>query len=407
MQTLHEVATLARGTASLWWARLPAIGLWLCLGFVGRELAIMASVRFGPNLLGSTLAFVAAMVVWVVCLVMMLHEATRGRQAYRFDEATGRVAPADPSEGGRSPQDVLTHAVVPFLAAWAAWGFTEDHVQRVFNANIIHYGIDATNYSITFAAWPTYLAIAVVAWVVQAVLEITMRGRGGIALGLVRVFVRGMVILTAFLGLDSLITRSVDWARGRAFWAWGRDTWEAFKGLLPDWKLWWDTTIPEAVQQLVDALWGYLIPGLWLVVALPLVWLALTATVVGWDDLHRALPAGRLLGRVTSTAARVRRLRPVRSLEAAPARSPIRLLVLWLQNQVEDLVPVLQAFRLILRSGWPFIAAYLLLGAVVQAISTVVIEGLLHMVGPQDFASTMRYLQLLELAGEFLMWTIA
>lgn len=248
MQTLRELAALIRGAGALWWDKLPLMGFWLCLGFAGREVGILVSVRFGPNLVASTLAHVTAMVIWVVCLVLMLHAATRDKQSYLYHEDSEQVTIVDPAGRGRTRQEVLTHAVAPFLAVWSAWGFTEEHVQRVFDANLIAYGIDVSNYSITFAAWPTYLAIALVAWILQAVIEITARGRGGVVMGAVRVFVRGTAILTAFMALDRVLRGLLEWASGRQFWAWGRGAWEGFKDLLPDWTLWWNQ-VPAAARR--------------------------------------------------------------------------------------------------------------------------------------------------------------
>lgn len=407
MQTLRELVALVRESAVLWWSKLPLLGFWLCLGFAGREASIYVSVLFGPNRLGATLSFVAGMVIWVVCLVLMLHAVTRTQQSYFYDTATEQVAEVQTAGTGRTRADVLTQAVVPFLAVWSAWGFTEDHVQRVFNANMIHYGIDATNYSITFAAWQTYLVIAAVAWALQAVVEIVGRRRGGVLLAIARIFLRGTAILTAFLGLDSVIRGVVEWAATRQFWAWGRNAWEGFKDFLPDWTLWWNQTVPEFVQYLVDTAWQFVIPGLWLAVLLPIVWLALTATVVGWESLQEVLIPGRVASRMASGTARVRELRPVQHLETAAATGPLHLLKLWLRNQADDVLPAIHAFRLIVRSGWPFVAAYLMLGAAVQAIGTVVGDVALLLIGPQAFAPTMRYLPLVDLAADFLMWTAA
>ncbi|MDO5494464.1 MAG: hypothetical protein Q4G64_01960 [bacterium] len=407
MQTVRELVTLARETLALWWVTLPALGFWLCLGFAGREAGILVSVWFGPNRIGATLAFVAAMVIWVVCLVLMLHSVTRDRQSYIYDDSARRVARVDPAGRQQSRHHVLTHAVVPFLAVWEVWGFAEDHIQRVFDANLIYYGVDAESYSITFAAWQTYLVIAGIAWGLQGLIEMTARGRGGVVLGMVRVFVRGTAILTAFLGLDSLSTSFLSWARGRQVWAWGREVWDSFLGILPDWELWWEQTIPEFVRSLGAGIWQYLVPGLWVAVLLPLVWLALTATVVGWSDLGDVITPDGLSPRLAARARRAREAAAVQRIERASSAGPLGLIRLWLRNQVDDLMPAVQAFGLVIRSGVPFVVAYLLLGAAVQAIGPAVTDLLFSLVGPHDFAETMRYVSLIDLAGDLLMWTLA
>lgn len=406
MRTSRELLLLVAETGQFWVRRLPVLGFWLCIGWAGRELAIQASVLLGTNRIPATLAFVAAMVIWVVCLVMMLYAATGDRPSYHYARQAHLLSVADAGQE-RSVRLVLVEAVVPFLAVYSAWGLTEDHIQRVFDANLIHYGIDALSFSITYAAWQLYLGFAVAAWVIQGLLEIGFGGRGGVPVALLRIGVRGVAILTAFMGLDALAQRGLEWAYGRQFWAWGRGAWEGFLGLWPDWRLWWDQTIPEALRSAANALWNYVVPGFWEAILIPLVWLALTATVVGWQDFGRGVAPGRLATSLTTGATSVQHSRYGRWFAAATKSGPMLLVDRWVRGQLADLLPAVQAFRLILRSGWAFVAAYLLVGAVLRELPGKIVDGLFYLIGPNDFATTMRYSSLLELVGTFFGWTLA
>lgn len=71
------------------------------------------------------------------------------------------------------------------------------------------------------------------------------------------------------------------------------DAWEAFLSWLPDWHIWFDVTIPDAVREASVLLWSTFIPGLVDSIVLPLFWLALTATVFGWHDFSAGVAASR------------------------------------------------------------------------------------------------------------------
>lgn len=406
MQTFRELIGLTRLTLALWWAKLPVLGFWLCLGWAGRELAIHASVRFSTNAIPATLAYSAALVWWVVAIVLMLHSVAGDRDGYRYAQDLALVS-VDPNAPQRTRRDVVVDAVVPFMLVYAAWGLAEEHVNRVFQANMAYHGADALGFSITYTAWATYLGIAVVGWLALGLLEIVARKRTGLLIAIMRIALRGTVIVTGFMGFGSLLARIHSWAMNRQFWGWGRNLWEGLLGMLPDWQLWWDQSVPEAVRKVAGFVTDDVWPGLWESVAMPLVWLALTATVIGWSDFRRGVAAGRLASALSSGAERVRGSRLGRGVAAASGQGPLQLVRGWLVGQFEDLLPAAQALRMIVRSGIGFVAAYLLLGALVRLLPELLADRALWLVGPREWAATMVYLPLLSLLGEFLGWTLA
>lgn len=405
MDTFREFRSLIAAAARLGVERLPGIATTLFLGWVGRELFILLSVLLSTRHVLSALAFTTAMVVWVIGLVLALRAAQTGRSSYVVAEGSAAVD-VHASTHTISRRRVLVEAVVPFLVVYSAWGLTEEHIQRVFTANIVHYGTEAQQYSITFAQWPLYLTIAGVAWALQAVVELTLRDRGGLPVGIGRALLRGTFILTAFLGLDSVLTHVISWIRTREVWTWGVTAWEGFLDLLPDWELWWQQTIPELVRDLGAGLWDFVVPGVWTMVLLPIVWLALTATIVGWHDVGDALAPGRITGRLARNRERFRTTRAGRAIDAATGRSPLRVLGSWVASQVDDIVPVLQALRLLMRSGVPLLAAFLLLGALARSIAPLLESGLFYVLGPQSFADTMRAAPAIGLVSELASWLV-
>lgn len=405
MDTIREIGALVADTARLLAARFPQIAAPLLFGWAARELLILLSVLVSANLIAATMAFVAAMVIWVIALVLALRAALTGRSAYVVSRSTEQLDVRDATHD-IPIQRVLVEAVVPFLVVYSAWGLTEEHIQRVFDANVAQYGMASDRFSITFAQWPLYLTIAVIAWITQAVLELTVRDRGGLPVGIGRAFIRGTVILTAFMGLDSILAGLEGWARSRQAWAWVRIGWQNLLDWLPDWQLWWQQTIPEFLRSVVSGLWDFLVPGIWTMVLLPLVWLALTATVVGWQDIGEALTPGRITSRLARDRDRFLSTRAGRAVEAAAGQGPVRMLGSWVASQLDDLLPVVQALRLVLRSGVPFLAAYLLLGAAARTIAPMLTHGLLWVAGPQSIAGSLAVLPAVQLVSEVASWLV-
>lgn len=403
MNFVVEIAALMQGAGRLWLRKLPELGTWFCLAWAGREAGLMAAVLFGANLVPAMICFVASMLVWVICLVMMLHSLTGGLISFRQAAADPSVPPIRPM----SRREVLLEAVIPFLAVYAVWGLTEDQVQRAFGANMAFYNMDTASFSITFAAWQLYLAIAVGVWVAQGVAGLWLRGRGGLPAALLMTALRGTAILTAFIGLDTAATRAYNWLLGRQVWEWGRQLWQGFLDALPNWRLPMDLTLPEAISKAASGFWGYVVPGFFEAVLIPLIWLALTAMLVGWRDFTHGVANGRLASALTTQAQRVRNTKLGGGLSRATASSPLGLIRYGVQQQLEDLLPAVQALRLLLRSGLGFLGAYLVVGAAARGLEGWLYSAVMWSMGPINYAVTLGYLWLVELFAMFFAWTLA
>lgn len=397
MQTLDELAHLVRGTVALWRRHLPALLTWVALGWGVRELSFHAGVLFGANRVAALACFAFGMVFWVTCIIGMLFTVTRHPKA--FDEVQRRTG-APPIESRRW-RDVMIEAVVPFLALYAVWGLTDDQVQRAFTANLTWWGIDAANFSISFAHWQLYIVITIVAWALQAALGLAVRGRKkGIFVSIVLTFLRGVAILTAFLGLDTVWARTLGWLQDRQVWGWGSDAWSGFVAALPRWELPMGITLPEVVNQLGHLAWTGLVPGLLAGVLLPLLWLALTALTVGWRDFTSGVPGGRFTGILDGATGRAQRLGEHKG------RTPMAVAGRVAAGQLEPLLPVVEAFRLVVRAGLPLLGAYLVLAAVGRGLSVWLDDAIIWLIGPNSTAITIRYASLTELVAEMVAWPL-
>lgn len=130
--------------------------------------------------------------------------------------------------------------------------------------------------------------------------------------------------------------------------------------------------------------------------------------VVCWHDFTRGVARGRLASALTGHRERLARTRVGSSLGQAGSTSPIGLVKAWLHNQLDDLLPVVQALRLILRSGLPFIGAYLLLSGVARAVEPWLVNALTWLAVPNTpVGSSVVYLDVIGFVAEFISWTLA
>ena len=127
---------------------------------------------------------------------------------------------------------------------------------------------------------------------------------------------------------------------------------------------------------------------------LPLLWLALTATVLGWPDPR----AGRL------EQLRARVADRTRTPTARLALGAGALLTSDLQTKY---LPVLRALRFVLTAGWRFVLAYLILATAVTTARGWGVLGLERLVGPQSSTGTLAWWAVTNLVEGLLFTTLA
>ena len=371
MRTATEGLRLLVTAADLWWRRLPELIGVFALGFGLHLLGLTASVRLGSAhpVLG-TLVFVLAVLAKVGALVIMLWLCR-------------------PATDHESALDVAALAIGPFLAVYAVWGLVEDEVYALFSANIAVSGLGGTaEWSINLQWLRFYLLLAAVVWVLRQVVGRLSRARPRRPQLLLGVVLEGTWTFASALALLAGLGRLADWLGSRAAWRGVLDAWYAWLSVLPDLRLPFDLTLPEALAELTRWFGGTVLPGVWSAVLLPLVWLALTAVVYGYRDLDaHTVAAGAAWdstrGRVGDRAGGDRRA----TGRAGPGRwraligSAGTLLTADLRTKY---LPVLHALGLLWRTGPRFLAAYLVLATMVQTTRTWAELGVARLLGPRD-----------------------
>ncbi len=361
MDAVIEGISLVNVAAGLWWRRLPQLVLLFATAFGLHLLGLNLSVRLGPDhQITATVVFVLAVLAEVGALVIMLW----------------LCRPAGDEE---TALDVAALAIGPFLAVYALWGLVDDEVYALFAANIAVSGLGGTDeWSVNLQWLGFYLVLAMVAWALRQLVGLASRRRPARPLLLLGVILEGTWTFASALALLSGLGRVVDWVTSRAVWQGLSSAWYAILDALPDLRLPFDLTLPEALHALAEWVTLTLVPGVWAAVLLPLMWLALTAVVFGWREVDaRTVAAG--------TLAEVAHERVSTRWRTGRWRSLLHRVGLLVTGDLRTkYLPVLHAFRLLWSTGPAFLAAYLVVATAVETARSWATLSLARLLGPRD-----------------------
>ncbi len=403
VSTFKEFGDLFRGTVTLWWRSLPVIGLWCVIGCLLRETCTAVSVALGSDhRILASIMLVLGLLIWVTTLVVML-QVMRPYLAH----VTETTAPTTEKPVVKGPLDDLVHAVVPFLVIYAVWGLGEEEATRAMQANLLTHPGNIEQWSISLAHWQLYLVMAVIGWGMALVMDKVNDHHDTFVGTIVLFLARGTTVLCSFLALRWLGTQALGWIQKRVFWYWLMGAWDSMVGLLPHWHLPFDLTLPEALNKFMKALGEVIIPHTLDVVLLPLVWVAMVAAVHGWRNLGTSLAVNEHESRLVERVDTVRRAKSVQRVGMVSSGGPLGLAVGYLRNNLSDLEPAMQAFRLIIRSGPRFVGAYLVLAAFVTQISPVLTHLAEWLLESQSLPQMTRWEPVISFITTFLATTTA
>jgi hypothetical protein len=387
VRILDEILRLGGEALALWRANLAKLITWFCLGFGVHVLGTQASALIGyQHELLATLCFVLGVLGFIGAQVLMIHSLKPGLWTpARIIQRQQQPAIPVPEQvfGDERRMDVLTAAIGPFLAVYAVWGFIDDEVRDLFFANISQDGyLDSENWSVSFAPdrLGFYAGLTVGAWVIGKLIELAVtavrrRRRLGAWASVPEVIADGTVVFGLFMTLGILAVQARDWWGERAIAVGLSTLWHNFLDLLPDWPVWFDLTLPEALRQGVDWIAAELVPAMADRLLLPLMWLALTATVFGWRRFRgRDIAAGTRLSGV------VDRLDRLTTGSGGAIGFTARLATDDFRTKY---LPVAHAFRMVWRAGPWFLGSFLVLSAVLWSLENWLTVAITVAIGPQ------------------------
>lgn len=366
MPLIREFALLTRRTWILWRRFLPEIATWLLLGWLIYISCLLTSATLGTSFgpLGA-IVFVLGVTASVVSVIFAIHSVKPGLEtAGRLSETSSSFAPlALPPEVFATERkiDVAILAIGPVLGVYAAWSIIDGMISDglLWNAVVRSvWGFDefsiGDRVSLRF-----YVVLGLVGLVTRLVYGRLVTRLRSPWWKLPLIFLEGLwVFATFFIVLRGLGAFQI-WLAQRAFWRNTLHGWHSFLELLPDIGLPFNITLPEALQDVSIWLTESFLPGLWQGVALPMVWLAIAAIVFGWRNFRaRDLFTSGL------------RERAERFEATHPARGGVNRVAGVLATDLrEKWLPLLHASRLIWRSGPHVLGSYLLLSALLGAVS--------------------------------------
>lgn len=406
MRTLTEARFLALRTGRLWWSYLPRLGAWFLVGWLARVAATHWSTMLGgEHRVWATLIFVLGVTTQVLTLIAMIHELKPELQVPRLI-GRGQSSVVNPTALPATVLyrerlvEVLGLTIGPFLAVYALWNVIDEWVADLFIWNIAlnPLGREDGSWSVSIDTdqFGLYAGIGAAALLARTGYRLASRSMRHPLARLPLVFFEGLwafcLFFVTLIGLRWLQLESLGWSITRG----SLRAWHGFLDWLPDLQLPFDLTQPQALAAAVQRLTRDLAPAIWLGVALPLVWLALTATVFGWRRFNASdLVAGRVPNRL-------HRLVPRTGL----GRGLLRVGATLSADLRDKYLPVVQSLALIWRSGPRLLGVFVVGYALLQALSYWLHAGLLLVVAPDTQIAFTRWLRLLELPGEFIVQTL-
>ena len=348
---------LARDAGALWLGHLREMVIWACLGYAGNLLGQHLSTQLAANRLAATLAFIAGILWWLACTVLMVHSLEPGLPGVNRSDNPDLKA-------SQTRVQVLSSGLGPFVAVFSLWGLVEDQYRKLFEANLSTFGLRAELYSVNLSDWGFFLALAVGAWLAQTLL----RRSGRPAVRLLQVLAEGVFVFASFAALFAVVRLLLGWLTGRVGWQWLL----VARAAALDW-------LPDAVRNWFEKALD-LVPAVVATALLPLLWVSLTGVVFGWRQF-----GARRLGEGTRAEALLtqlgeRRIGPV-----------TRLGLLATADLREKYLPVAHVLRLVAGCGVTFVSSLIALSALLTLGLAWVEQAIVALIGPRTLAETLAY----------------
>lgn len=415
MRTWGEIAGLVSQTVRLWVRFLPQLVTWYCLGY-----AVNLAGRYGSALLGgehrvwATLSVGVSVIALAVATLLMIKTLAPGLPAYQRilrQSADSRSAqtPVVQTSATMAPEVVaaveeeldlaarrgrlqtVAAVVGPVLAIYSVWNLVQDEVRSVFILNLAIRGVGgAQGFSVNFSQSTFYFVAAAAVWVARTALGRVTRvvgrragpatgsGARRLLAGLTPLYIllEGLWVFLLFIALFIVGSDAQSWWSQRALQGWLSDAWVAVTGLLPTIVV----PLPELVRSAASWFFTTLLPQTFQVVGLPLVFLAVTATVFGWQERRLSSAAGARL----AASRRLTRLREeAQRSSVVPTGRGTRTVVELLTDDLRTrYVPLLNSLGMLVGRGLRFVGAFLVVASVAGLVQSLVELVTFRLLGP-------------------------
>lgn len=385
----------------LWVRFIPRVGTWILVGWLIYVVCLMGSALLGSEYgaLGP-IVFVIGVTFNVLGVIFAVRELKPGlTSAVRIRGSRGESELEHIPASVFVPErrvDVAVLTIGPVMGVYAVWGIIDQMIRDGFVWNtVIRTAWNATEWSISRAPdrFGMYLGLGVAAYVGRLVYSWLVRKRGSSWWRVPLIFLEGLWTFALFFIILLGLETGLNWLKQRRIWRDAETAWHKFLDSLPEIRLPFDVTLPEAITRAGIWLNESVLPGVWEGVALPLMWLAIVAIVFGWREFR----ARDLLGK--QLRARTELIEKAHGDFTATLGRLLRVLTSDLRSKY---LPLLHAFRLIWRSGPYVLGAYLILSALVEKVAVTIQHALFNVFATDTSANVLRSFNGLEAGYELI-----
>lgn len=403
LETGREFLAFLRGWRSVLRGDGFKLATLLVIGWLGTRVLLDLAVSCGPiSRILSNLLFVASIGWTVFWLISVIHAVVPGMERRHTSTSMGEHLEPD-----RSLLSAALHGIAPFIAVWAAWGMIEDAVTELFMwhqlLNPVLGAGDKSDFwgiSLSFNQIWLYLAFAGGAFLLRAAMRWLTAQRKAMWAGIPLLFAELLWSFSIFFLAILLLRKIAVESPQYAFWR----NWMRLKGkaisLLPDWRLPFELTLPEAITGFLGWLASDLLPAIWEGVLFPLVLLSLVASILGWRRRSQVMlgtPQGR--ARFSRVRQKVQKTREDKTVLTS-------LVALLTADVREKYSPIATALGMMARAGLPFLGSFLVLGAFATWLPAWVGAQITYAFGPTTRGGAIATMPLRGLVTTLIYWLL-
>jgi hypothetical protein len=372
-----DIRILLVDTTRIWWKLLPKILAVYVLGWLGYEVCLKLAIIAGDlsawlSLVIFAISFVSKLIA-VVLILRMVGNALGIRRLIPEEEY-------EHDDRDASITRLLAITLLPFLGIYTAFGLIQQASDQMlieawyrsggaFATNSILEQLRLTGDNVPTSRYLLVVGIILGTYVLRRGIDLLHEKTEWRPLGIIVAFVEAFFVLVTITAGYDVLAKIPEWLKSRQFMAWLDAVRDGVANLIAALGI-----DPEAIFRAIgsfitDQLWPVVTSGL----TQPIFWLAIAALVYG----SSVISVAELWRRGKPLASRIRLAR--RALERA-ARAELaasgsarggRVLTevkeAFLGDIDDKYMPTLHSLRLILRAGFTFLGAYI----VVYAAQTV------------------------------------
>lgn len=344
-------------SARLLWRHWPALAFWFFAQRVCYDLLMQLSVKLGERSVLLSFAVLSVLIVTQLAGTILMFQSLRPS----LPMLAGGATTPDTAAVRKQWITALAIAMLPFFAYYAGWGLLED-LRRNFRTHYTFSVWDKENLHQVLKLKGLWIALAV-AWVVRWFSKRRATATGHALWNVVATSCEAYWVFVGAAAIAQLIKSGQDWWHERVVYVAATEWWESptalFKLLAPS-------------KRALAPLWDFVSTAAG-AIALPLIWLAITAIIYG-IDLRRAQridAADERLGRV---AERFKSMHFTLRMLADKASAG------WSSKGV----PVVNSLRLVLRAGLPALLTLCVCWQLLAYIDSWSWRLMQQFVGPKD-----------------------